>query len=97
MDLCAPLAQDRREVLYCIVVGIECIRSFFRECARLTHRGANEAEIADGGWNERRDRVGRRRREQDSESKSCRTRSDRTHYSRGSLPKPEFQRARLIG
>ena len=26
IDLCAPLAQDRPEILYCVVVGIERIR-----------------------------------------------------------------------
>src|SRR5439155_14983823 len=96
IDLAAPLAQDRPEVLYGIVVRIECIRLLFRESARLTHGGGYEAEMADGG-RPRRDRVehridgdGNRRRQEESESKSCRGHSDVTFYPHGGFPMPRF-------
>ena len=97
IDLRAPLAQDRFEVVYRIVVGIERIRLFLRQCARLTHGRGHEAEIADVGRNQRPERAddrvdgdGNRRREQKSESQSCRGRSDIISYPHGGLPMPGF-------
>ena len=53
IDLRAPLAQDRLEVVDRIVVRVERIRLRLRECGRLSLRGGNEAEIADVGRDER--------------------------------------------
>ncbi len=55
IDLRAPLAQDLLEIASCIVVRVERVRLFFRECGRLSHCGRHEAEIADGNRGERRD------------------------------------------
>ncbi len=93
IDLRAPLAEDRLEVFHCFVVRIERIRLFCRERTRLAHCRGHEAEIADGGRDERRDRVddridgdGSRRREEESENESCRGRSGVTLYPHGGLP-----------
>src|SRR5450755_3235018 len=71
IDLAAPLAQDRLEMAQCVVVGIECIRLFFRKCDRLRHCRRRETRIA-------------RRREEDSESENCP--GDMPSYRHGSFP-----------
>ena len=105
IDLCATLAQDLLKAADSIVVGIECIRLFFRERAGLRHCGGDETEIADGGRDERRGRVdddridgdGGPRREDERERKSCRGRSGMTVYSHGDLPMPKSHRIRPGG
>jgi hypothetical protein len=76
---------------------------FVCECGRLTHCWGHEAEIADGGRDQRRGRVdghidgdGDRRREE-PESESCRGRSGKFLYRHGGFPMPKVRRIRLIG
>jgi hypothetical protein len=47
VDLRAPLGEDRFEILYCLVVGVERFRLWLRERCALTSRQGNEAQIAD--------------------------------------------------
>jgi len=96
-DLRAPLAQDRLKVFYGIVVRVECIRLLFREFARLTHCRGHEARLPMAAGRAAQPRVddhidgdGNRRREEESERKSCRR--SMTVYSHGSLPMSKFHR-----